>query len=110
MQWQKKQKGSTEEATGEKNREFAVLQAEPGLPEMQKIKQLQQEVQQILEQEDMKWQQRSKENWLKNGDRNTKYFHACASQKRKKSCIAKISDGQGRLWSTTEDVAGSCFH
>lgn len=108
MLWQKKCKGSTEEVVGEKNVEIAGLQAEPGRHNLQKIKQLQQEVHLILEQEDLKWRKRSKENWLKNGDRNTKYFHACANQKRKKSCIDKMSEGQGRVWSTQEAV-GDAF-
>ena len=56
----------------------------------------------------MKWRQRSKENWLKDGDKNTKYFHARANQKRSRSCIEQIFDGQGRVWSTQGDI-GAAF-
>lgn len=37
------------------------------------IKQLQREIDAILEKEDMKWKQSAMENWLQNGDRNTKF-------------------------------------
>jgi hypothetical protein len=39
------------------------------------------ELDSLLEQEELKWQQRAKVNWLKHGDRNSKYFHAAATQK-----------------------------
>ena len=99
-------RAAQKKSLGKKNREIAraVLQAEPGLPEMQKIIQPQQEVQQILEQEDMKWRQRSKENWLKNGDRNT----MCKPEEEKKLYSKNI-----RWIGTVVEYnwgRGSCFH
>jgi hypothetical protein len=48
---------------------------------------LKEELDNLLEAEDLKWRQRAKEDWLKYGDRNTKYFHACASQKNCRNLI-----------------------
>jgi hypothetical protein len=39
-------------------------------------KELREEINVMLEQEKLKWRQRAKENWLRNGDRNTKYLYA----------------------------------
>jgi hypothetical protein len=45
--------------------------------------QLKKEINSFLDQDDMKWEQRTKADWLKLGDPNTKFFHACANQRRK---------------------------
>lgn len=57
-----------------------------------------------MEQEDLRWRQHANVDWLKFGDKNTKFLHACASQRRKASKIDNIIDEQGRLWSTQKEV------
>lgn len=57
-----------------------------------------------MEQEDLKWKQRAKENWLQFGDRNSKFFHACANQKHSRSRIQNIFDIDGRNCSTKEAI------
>jgi hypothetical protein len=43
--------------------------------------QIKSELDSLLEQEELKWRQKAKENWLMYGDRNSKFFHAYANQK-----------------------------
>jgi exonuclease III len=40
--------------------------------------------QQLADQEEHRWKQRAKRDWIKLGDRNTRYFHQLASQQKKK--------------------------
>jgi hypothetical protein len=58
----------------------------------------------LLEQEKLKWKQRAKETWLQFGDRNTKFYHACANQKKRRSQIMKIKDKDGRMCNTQEEI------
>lgn len=51
------------------------------------IEQLQSEINDLLEMEDIKWKQRAKQNWLRNGNRNTKFYHPWATQGRKSNLI-----------------------
>ncbi|XP_039797761.1 uncharacterized protein LOC120662746 [Panicum virgatum] len=49
----------------------------------------------LLEQEELEWVQRARANWLKHGDRNTKFFHQFASARRTKNMIKGLVDDQG---------------
>ena len=41
--------------------------------------------------EEISWRQKSKELWLKDGDKNTRYFHKMANAHRRRNCSGKIS-------------------
>ena len=43
------------------------------------------------------WNQRSRALWIKWGDRNTKFFHATASQRRRQNKIVGLIDSNG-VW------------
>lgn len=65
-----------------------------------KISAIEMELDKYLEDEEIYWKQRSRENWLKWGDKNTKWFHKQATMRRKKNYIGGIINQSGR-W--TED-------
>jgi len=48
------------------------------------------------------WHQRSKIHWYREGDRNTKFFHARASDRRKKNTILGLWNNEG-IWCDDKD-------
>lgn len=50
---------------------------------------------QLYHREEILWRQRSRINWLSEGDRNTKNFHLRASMRRKKNMIKALSNSLG---------------
>ncbi len=59
------------------------------------VKNLRMEIKMLLKKEEKMWHQRSRSTWLKEGDRNTKYFHGRASQHRRRNTIKGIRDSAG---------------
>ncbi|KAL9659348.1 hypothetical protein QQ045_024154 [Rhodiola kirilowii] len=53
--------------------------------------------------EELLWRQRSQAEWLLEGDRNTKFFHARASHRRKVNRIDKLRNEDGE-WLTEESA------
>ncbi|KAL0407261.1 UNVERIFIED_CONTAM: putative mitochondrial protein [Sesamum latifolium] len=58
--------------------------------------------------EETTWRQRSKELWLREGDRNTGFFHRKASQRFKTNLVRKIKDAHGR-WVESEAEIQRCI-
>jgi hypothetical protein len=74
------------------------LQGVEELHDEQQIKMLKSDLQNLLDQENLQCRQKSKQNWFKHGDRNTKYFHACATKRQKSNKIMMIVDEDRRRW------------
>ena len=58
-----------------------------------------------MEQEDVRWKQRGKQNWYKSGDRNTLFFQAQATHGHKINTLKKIEEEQGRQWTKPKEVS-----
>ena len=54
------------------------------------INRLRGEINDLLDDEEIYWGQRAKAHWLKEGDRNTKFFHVQTSERRKQNTIVGI--------------------
>ncbi|KAL4285201.1 hypothetical protein GQ457_16G018230 [Hibiscus cannabinus] len=62
------------------------------------------ELHHLLNVQEVYWTQRSRVLWLPAGDRNTSFFHAKASARRRKNAIVGIYDAQGHCKASTGDV------
>ena len=69
------------------------------------INKLRDEIQGLKAKEEIMWKQRSRVNWLREGDRNTRYFHCKANQWNKHNYILGFEDDNG-LWIEYESRMG----
>lgn len=60
----------------------------------------------LLEREEKMWSQRSRASWLQEGDRNTRFFHSRASQRRRRNTIVGLSDDNGSWCDQPNQVVG----
>ena len=49
----------------------------------------------MLQQEELLWFQRSREEWIKSKDRNTKFYHASTSIRKSKNKIGTLKNNDG---------------
>ncbi|KAL9686596.1 hypothetical protein QQ045_030989 [Rhodiola kirilowii] len=66
--------------------------------------QLSNELDEWLKREELFWRQRSRAECLKNGDRNTSYFHAKATQRRKRNHIDRLKNHSGVTYESEPDI------
>jgi hypothetical protein len=75
-----------------------LQQLKDTMPSKEDIIQIQlkeQELDDTLKLEELWWAQRAKVNWLTHGDKNSKFFHYKANQRRRKNKISVIDDIHG---------------
>jgi hypothetical protein len=80
---------------------LSELRAEPGRvgPSHRELKTVERLVE-LQHREETMWRQRSRIQWLSEGDRNTRFFHLRASRRKKKNKISRLVKADG---SVTED-------
>jgi hypothetical protein len=71
---------------------------------IQQLKEKELELDNLLEQEEMWWSQRSRALWLTHGDRNTNFFHQKASQRRRRNKIETIKDSRDVIHTEQEEI------
>ncbi|KAF5465302.1 hypothetical protein F2P56_015322 [Juglans regia] len=76
--------------------------------QVEAIQQLQKELETALVEDDLKWKQRAKQHWLQNGDKNTKFFHLHATQRRKTNKISQVLDHNNCVITEKEEI-GNVF-
>lgn len=73
---------------------------------------LRKRMQRLLAQDDAYWRQRAKTHWYKNGDRNTKNFHASPTTRKKVNHLLSLEDEEGNKVTSEQglcDIAQQYF-
>ncbi|EPS69490.1 hypothetical protein M569_05276, partial [Genlisea aurea] len=68
------------------------------------IKTLKAQLEELWRLDELWWKQRSKAHWLKEGDKNNKFFHSMASQRRKRNKIEKLRKANNTWTEDSEDI------
>jgi exonuclease III len=71
----------------------------------QSIYRLKGEINELLLQDELHWRQRSRAVWLESGDKNTKFFHQKATQRRRTNTITGLLDSLD-IWQEDTQVIG----
>jgi hypothetical protein len=96
--WSSRKFGNAAKNLKLKMKKLEELQWVEGPENWEQIKELHNEIDFMLEQEDLKWKQRGKQNQYFYGDRNTNFFHAWASHRNKINFIRQTKNEEGMVW------------
>ncbi|XP_074287942.1 uncharacterized protein LOC141613105 [Silene latifolia] len=106
QEWKKTNIHKIKRLIDKKRRQIAgINRGNRGTGEVNRRKKLVAEVADLMRQEEMYWRQRSRALWLKDGDRNTRFFHTCASERKRKNWIGSLRDDEGVVRQGDEAVA-----
>ncbi|KAL0004830.1 hypothetical protein SO802_012391 [Lithocarpus litseifolius] len=75
-----------------------------------RVRQLKKEIEVWRDKEATMWAQRSRLLWARQGDRNSKYFHSCATKRHRKKLIEGIRDERGSWKTNVEEITNVLVH
>ncbi|KAL5579343.1 hypothetical protein UlMin_011785 [Ulmus minor] len=89
--------------------QLSSISSSHSLQDWEESNRLQKSLVRLMHKEELFWKQRSRVNWLKDGDKNTKFFHRKASNRRFKNEILGVCDENG-CWQTEVGLVKSVFN
>lgn len=78
-----------------------------GLSSPNDRQQLKRELNQAYIDEELFWKHKSRNTWIKEGDRNTKYFHTVTKTKRARNNITAITDAEGIVYRGDSEISSA---
>lgn len=93
LRWQRSSLDNTRKEIGVVRDKLGVLFEQPYMDHVVvKQKNLMKEQDSLLSREETYWRQRSQATWLRDGDRNTKWFHRRSSNRKQNNHIKRLRD------------------
>ncbi|KAF5481542.1 hypothetical protein F2P56_002183, partial [Juglans regia] len=89
-----------------KLKRFRELQDSNQGNQVEVIQQLEKEIETALEEDNLKWEQRAKQHWLQNGDKNTKFYHLHTTHRRKTNKISQVLDHTNCVNTEIKEIGG----
>jgi hypothetical protein len=93
--WSKSEFGSVNKQIRLLKCRLEELQRKDFVGNQEEIKSVSSRLDEILLREEVMWKQRSRIEWLREGDQNTRYFHRKASGRAKKNKISRLKRADG---------------
>ncbi|KAL9677471.1 hypothetical protein QQ045_005703 [Rhodiola kirilowii] len=104
-QWNSLTFGSVKRKVKELKEGIQDIRGRPRTEETSKIEaNMTTELDEWLEREELWWRQRSRADWLRQGDRNTAFFHQKASQRRRRNQLDCIKSQTGEACETQSEI------
>ena len=75
---------------------------------IQSMRHIDARMEELEKREEIYWHQRSRQDWIAHGDKNTAFFHQKANQRENRNRVLRIKDLMG-TWYEEEDDIAECF-
>ena len=82
-----------------------LMEAEQTTETLQKMRDIDSRMDELESREEIFWKQRSRQDWLCHGDRNTQFFHSKAKQRERRNNISRLKDAAGAIHEDEESIA-----
>ncbi|CAA0828300.1 Unknown protein, partial [Striga hermonthica] len=104
LKWSSKFKTQNQQKISELNKELEEIKLKQGWDQWEAKERLRKELNDAHEQEEVFWQQKSRNMWLREGDRNTRFFHAITAQRRRVNAITRLVDSNNRVLQSPKEI------
>jgi hypothetical protein len=104
--WSSANFGSVNKEIKELKKKLGNLQNHNYSRNTKEIKRISSRLDELLHREEIMWKQRSRINWLKEGDQNTRFFHRKATGRAKKNKIRKLARKDGTFTDNEGEFLG----
>jgi hypothetical protein len=106
QKWSSENFGLVEKELKELRKKLERLQLAYNPNDLSEIDTIQKRMDELLIREELMWLQRSRVKWLREGDKNTSFFHRKASNRARKNKIKKLKLEDGTFTENNEDMKG----